>query len=51
MLDWTLLSSGGPSGDIAFDCLDLVTVSEEGLVERKDTFVDPAQLGAALGRG
>jgi ketosteroid isomerase-like protein len=50
VLDWTLISSGGPSGDVAFDCLDVVTVDEEGLVARKDTFVDPAQLNAALGR-
>lgn len=49
VLDWTLISSGGPSGDVAFDCLDVVTVTDEGLVERKDTFVDPAQLNAALG--
>lgn len=51
VLDWTLISSGGPAGDVAFDCLDVVTVDEEGLVERKDTFVDPAQLNAALGKG
>lgn len=50
VLDWTLRSSGGPAGDVAFDCVDIVTISEEGLVERKDTYVDPAQLNAALGR-
>lgn len=49
VLDWTLISSGGPAGDVAFDCLDVVTVSDGGLVERKDTYVDPAQLSAALG--
>ena len=49
VLDWALLSSGGPAGDVRFDCLDVVTVSGEGLVERKDTYVDMAQLTAALG--
>src|SRR5215217_8121701 len=37
VLDWALLSSGGPAGDVRFDCLDVVTV-ENGLVARKDTF-------------
>lgn len=45
ILDWALIS-----GDIRFDCLDVVSVSPDGLVARKDTFVDPAQLQAALGR-
>jgi ketosteroid isomerase-like protein len=44
VLDWALLS-----GDIRLDCLDVVVVSPEGLVARKDTFVDAAQLGNALG--
>lgn len=44
ILDWALIS-----GDIRFDCLDVVNVSPDGLVERKDTFVDAAQLQAALG--
>jgi ketosteroid isomerase-like protein len=44
VLDWALIS-----GDIRFDCLDVVNVSPEGLVSRKDTFIDPAQLQAALG--
>jgi ketosteroid isomerase-like protein len=47
VLDWTLRSSGGPAGDVRFDCLDVVAV-EQGLVARKDTFVDLAQLQAAL---
>jgi len=46
ILDWALIS-----GDIRFDCLDLVTVAEDGLVARKDTFVDMAQAQAALGTG
>jgi len=50
VLDWTLLSSGGPAGDIRFDCLDVVTVTDDGLVDRKDTYIDMAQLQAALGQ-
>jgi ketosteroid isomerase-like protein len=44
VLDWALIS-----GDIRFDCLDVVDVSPDGLVARKDTFIDSAQLQAALG--
>jgi ketosteroid isomerase-like protein len=44
ILDWALIS-----GDIRFDCLDVVNVSADGLVARKDTFVDAMQLQAALG--
>ena len=44
VLDWALIS-----GDIRFDCLDVVVVSPEGLVARKDTFVDAAALQAAMG--
>jgi hypothetical protein len=44
ILDWALIS-----GDIRFDCLDVVNVSPEGLVARKDTFIDATQLQAALG--
>jgi len=44
---WTLQPEGG--GDRAqFDCLDVVNVSADGLVARKDTFVDMVQLQAAL---
>ncbi|WP_238887342.1 nuclear transport factor 2 family protein [Mycobacterium sp. IDR2000157661] len=43
VLDWALIS-----GAVRFDCLDVVMVSPEGLVTRKDTFVDPIQLQAAL---
>lgn len=42
-LDWALIS-----GDVRFDCLDLVEVSPDGLVARKDTFVDAVQMQAAL---
>jgi ketosteroid isomerase-like protein len=44
VLDWALIS-----GDVRFDCLDVVVVSHEGLVARKDTFVDAAQLQTAMG--
>lgn len=44
ILDWALIS-----GDIRFDCLDVVNVSPDGLVARKDTFIDAVQLQAALG--
>lgn len=43
VLDWALIS-----GDVRFDCLDLVEVSPDGLVARKDTFVDAVQMQAAL---
>lgn len=45
VLDWALIS-----GDIRFDCLDIVVVSPEGLVARKDTFVNTVQLQAAMER-
>jgi len=48
VLDWSLLSSGGPAGDVRFDCLDVVTVVD-GRVARKDTYIDSAQLQSALG--
>jgi ketosteroid isomerase-like protein len=44
ILDWALIS-----GDVRFDCLDVVNVSPNGLVVRKDTFIDAVQLQAALG--
>lgn len=44
VLDWALIS-----GDTRFDCLDVVVVSPDGLVARKDTFVDTAQFAAAMG--
>lgn len=44
ILDWALIS-----GAVRFDCLDVVNVSPDGLVTRKDTFVDAVQLQAALG--
>jgi hypothetical protein len=44
ILDWALISA-----DIRFDCLDVVNVAPDGLVVRKDIFVDAAQLQAAMG--
>jgi hypothetical protein len=44
ILDWALIS-----GEIRFDCLDVVNIAPDGLVVRKDTFVDAAQLQAAMG--
>ena len=43
VLDWALLS-----GDIRFDCLDVVDVSPDSLVSRKDTFIDAVQLQTAM---
>jgi hypothetical protein len=44
VLDWALIS-----GDVRFDCLDVVDVAPDGLVARKDTFIDTVQLQAAMG--
>lgn len=49
ILDWALTFQPEGSEERArFDCLDVVNVSPEGLVARKDTFVDMIQLQAAL---
>jgi hypothetical protein len=52
VLDWTLLASlptdDGQTRDVQLDCLDVVVVSEDGLVARKDTYVDAGQLNAIL---
>jgi hypothetical protein len=55
VLDWTMTATlprqvdGRTVGrDIHIHCLDLVELSPDGLVARKDTFVDAAQLRAAL---
>jgi ketosteroid isomerase-like protein len=47
VLDWTL-TARVDGRDIRFDALDVVNVSPDGLVARKDTFVDNAQMRAAL---
>jgi ketosteroid isomerase-like protein len=53
VLDWDLLATlkveqAGRAVDkaVRLHCLDVVTVSDDGLVERKDTFVDVAQVNA-----
>ena len=49
VLDWALsFKPEGGTERAAFDCLDVVNLSDEGLVARKDTFVDMVQLQAAL---
>jgi uncharacterized protein (TIGR02246 family) len=54
VLDWELharLPDGsGRSRQVAFDCVDIVTLGPDGLVARKDTFVDFTQLQSALTR-
>lgn len=49
VLDWALtFQPDGSDGRARFDCVDVVTVAPDGLVARKDTFVDMVQLQAAL---
>jgi len=52
VLDWALTAVlTDPDGDvrpIRFDCLDVVTLDENGLVLRKDTFVDHVQARTAI---
>lgn len=43
VLDWALIN-----GDMRFDCLDVVNVTADGLVSRKDTFIDSAQMQASM---
>jgi uncharacterized protein (TIGR02246 family) len=49
VLDWALTFRPEGSDERArFDCVDVVNVAPDGLVARKDTFVDMVQLQAAL---
>ena len=49
ILDWALIfKPEGSEATARFDCLDVVNVSPEGLVARKDTFIDMVQLQAVL---
>lgn len=48
VLDWALLFTPEGGEQQRFDCLDVVNVSPQGLVSRKDTFIDMVQLQAAL---
>jgi uncharacterized protein (TIGR02246 family) len=48
ILDWALTFQPEGGERAQFDCLDVVNVSTDGLVARKDTFVDMVQLQGAL---
>lgn len=52
VLDWALTSvlteADARKRPIRFDCLDIVEVDDQGLVARKDTFVDLVQAQLAL---
>jgi uncharacterized protein (TIGR02246 family) len=49
VLDWALIfRPEGAEETKRFDCLDVVNVSPDGLVARKDTFIDFIQLQAAM---
>ena len=52
VLDWALTAEltdpNGTPVPVRFDCVDVVTVDDQGLVARKDTFVDYAQVQQAL---
>jgi ketosteroid isomerase-like protein len=49
VLDWALIFRPEGSEETArFDCLDVVNVSPDGLVARKDTFIDMVQLQGAM---
>jgi uncharacterized protein (TIGR02246 family) len=49
VLDWALIfRPDGAEETRRFDCLDVVNVSPDGLVARKDTFFDYIQLQAAM---
>jgi uncharacterized protein (TIGR02246 family) len=49
VLDWALTFQPEGSDERAqFDCLDVVNISADGQIARKDTFVDMVQLQAAM---
>jgi uncharacterized protein (TIGR02246 family) len=49
VLDWDLTATVN-GREVRFACLDVVDVDGEGLVTRKETFVDQAQAQASLAR-
>jgi hypothetical protein len=51
VLDWTLTFQRPGEDRRGVHCLDVVEVAPDGLVTRKDTFFDYAQLKAAFGGG
>jgi uncharacterized protein (TIGR02246 family) len=52
VLDWALTAElarpDGTAVPVRFDCIDIVTLDADGLVARKDTFVDYVQAQQAL---
>jgi uncharacterized protein (TIGR02246 family) len=52
VLDWALTAEltrpDGTAVPVRFDCVDIVTVNVDGLLARKDTFVDYVQAQRAL---
>lgn len=48
VVDWTLHATIGGK-DISVDSVDVIVLSDDGLVASKDTYMDAAQLQAALG--
>lgn|SRR5262245_16746898 len=52
VLDWAISSvltdPDGSRRAVRFDCLDVVVLADDGLVQRKDTFVDYLQVQRAL---
>jgi uncharacterized protein (TIGR02246 family) len=52
VLDWALTAEltrpDGTAVPVRFDCVDVVTVDADGIVVRKDTFVDYVQAQQAL---
>jgi len=49
ILDWDLTATVN-GHQVRFACLDVVDVDDEGLVTRKETFVDQSQAQASLAR-
>jgi uncharacterized protein (TIGR02246 family) len=47
VLEWRLHATLDGK-DLSIDCVDVVVVSEEGLVARKDSYMDAGQLQSAL---
>jgi ketosteroid isomerase-like protein len=47
VLQWTLHATSAGK-DFSVDCVDVVVLADDGLVASKDTYMDAAQLQAAL---
>ncbi len=48
VLDWTLTFQPAGGGRRGFRCIDLVEVTDDGLVSSKDTYFDFAEVTAAM---